>query len=351
VRSGARSLAGIVLAGLLAGALSSCSTAPSAASVNGQSISEQQLDAQLEAWSSSPAFVQSENQTFAEEAAQAQSQGRSNVPTETVQGAGSGPGTYGMYWTTIELSDMITGLAVHQYLVDHGKAPSALQLAAAWASEYAESPTIWEQLPPQARAGAAYLDAEYALMTGRSGAASEATSFYKAREPYFWSQVCLTAVQVSVPGAHGSIDMGASKHQAEKLAGQLASRSSSPSVPANGGARYCDTPEQLIEQSPGFRDQVGALAPGQVTILAEPYGYQVVQVRSRTQIPLNAETAGAINVVAASGGVQVQLNGNTTVIDLLKKANVDVNPAYGTWDTSLPSPYPPQVLPPGASAG
>ena len=50
---------------------------------------------------------------------------------------------------------------------------------------------------------------------------STAEKFYKANLSSMWSQVCLTSVDVSVPGRGGTIDMAASQKQAEAVAAEL----------------------------------------------------------------------------------------------------------------------------------
>ena len=90
--------------------------------------------------------------------------------------------------------------------------------------------------------------------------------------------------------------------------------------------------------------------------MAESYGYEVVQVRSRATIPFAQQTAPDIEVVAAASTGQtpawpvVGEGTDTSLIKLLKTVTVQVNPLYGSWTTALPAPYLPQVWPAGASA-
>ena len=55
-------LAVVVIAGVLGATLSACSTAPPAAMVNGQVITQTELSQNLQWWSSSPAYVASFDQ-------------------------------------------------------------------------------------------------------------------------------------------------------------------------------------------------------------------------------------------------------------------------------------------------
>ena len=98
-------------------------------------------------------------------------------------------------------------------------------------------------------------------------------------------------------------------------------------------------------------------APGKAGLVPQSWGYEVVQVRSRTIIPFNAQVAAVISVVALGAGptaytwpVQGDANG-TGLSRILKAADVKVNPSYGSWTTALPSPpYIPQVWPAGQAS-
>jgi len=352
----ARALTAVVVAATLAGALSSCSASPPAATVNGQVITQGQLDQWLEGWSSSPAYVQAFEAASAQESEEAASQGQQE-PAFSVQGTGSGPGDFGLVWTTGRLSLLVSASALHQYLERRGEAPSALEVAAAWASEYAASPQVWEQLPAALRSEVAEQDAEHALIEPKLSNKSEDETLYKEDSSLFWTQVCLRTVEVTVPGPGESVDMAASRKQADEIAGELSGTVPPSSGPAvTSGALYCLTPEQLIDQATSFRDAVGALKAGQAVALSESYGYQVVQVRSRASVPFNDQTAANIAVVASQSGGQapawpvVGEGTDTSFIKLLKTVNVQVNPLYGSWTTALPAPYLPQVWPAGAAA-
>jgi hypothetical protein len=345
-----RTFTGTLLAvGVAGGLLAGCGTAPYAATVNGQAISEQQLAARAREWASSSAFVRLQDSEFASQAAQALQSGQTNVPTESVEGNGSGSGAYGMYWTTLELTNMVTSIALHQYLAAHHDLPSSGQVAAAWSAEWAQEPQVWSQVGPEARAAGALYDAERAQLLGIIDAKAD-QQFYSSHKADFWTSVCLLTDDVVVNSSSGSVNFAASKAQAEKVASALEADPSSPPASVANGSHYCQTPEQLIEQPSGFQSAVQALAPGAAAVLREPWGYEVVQVTSRAAIPYSAKVAGDIEVVTSDGGAQGQPNSETKVIDVLKRAKVRVNPAFGTWATNLPAPYAPQVLPPGSSA-
>ena len=345
-----------MLAVTLAGALSSCSASPPAATVNGQVITEGQLDQWLEGWSSSPAYVENFKAASTQESQQAASQGQQQ-PVFTVPGTGSGPDDFGLVWTTGRLSLLVLASALHQYLRARGEAPSPTELAATWAAEYAVNPAVWRQLPAQLRAEVAEQDAEHALVEPKLSDKSEDKALYKEFSSLFWTGVCLRTVAVTVPGPGGGVNMAASRKQADEIAGVLSGTvASPPAPPVTSGALYCLTPQQLIEQPSAVQLQVNALKTGQAGALPESYGYEVVQVRSRTPVPFDDQTAADIEVVASASTGQtpawpvVGEGTDTTLIKLLQSVTVQVNPLYGSWTTRLPAPYLPQVWPAGASA-
>ena len=214
----------------LAGGLSSCSASPPAATVNGQVITQGQLDQWLEGWSSSPAYVQAFQAASAQESQEAAAQGQQE-PTFSVQGTGSGPGDYGLVWTTGRLSLLVSATALHQYLERRGEAPSGLEVAAAWASEYAAHPQVWQQLPAALRSEVADQDAEHALIEPKLSNKSEDETLYKEDSSLFWTQVCLRTVEVTVPGPANSVNMAASRKQADEIAGVLSGSGFPPGAP------------------------------------------------------------------------------------------------------------------------
>ncbi|HUC13731.1 MAG TPA: hypothetical protein VMS00_04695 [Acidimicrobiales bacterium] len=331
IRAGAKPVTAIALAGLLGGVLTSCSTSSPAAIVNGQTITQAQLNQYLEAWAGSPAYVQGYDQSaeeqYAQQLQQAQAQGGSaqNVaPPALVGGNGTGPGVYDMQWATTEIRLLITQVAVRQYLVKHREAPTPVELAASWASQYAVDPSVWLQITAQARAGAAQWDADHALVDPKATNPKEDKQFYKGEQSYFWSKVCVATVDISV-GNNGQVDMAASKAQAEAVADELSGVKGGAHVPVTSGARYCLSPEQAIEQPADFRGLVSSLRRGQAAPVRENFGYEVVQVISRTPIPYNKAVGAIIDIVAIGGQSQ---SSDPKVNSILTAAKIEFNPAY-----------------------
>jgi hypothetical protein len=321
-----RPLAAAVLAGVLACAVSGCSTSPSAATVNGQVITQHQVFDDLRSWSSSKAYVGLQDGIYAENAME---QGDQSAPP-AVKGTGTGPDIYGTIWTSQELTNMITAVVVHQYLAHRHEAPSALQLMAAWDSQYAFDPAIWEQISRADRTSEAEQDAERALLEPKLANASGDKTYYSERKSYFWSKVCLATA--------GPLSMKAA--EAAAAGGELP-------------ARHCDSPEQFVEQPASLAGKVNALAPGRAVVVREGGGYEAVKVLSRTVLPYSPAIAGVVEVVAIYGGSQeppyTQTNAENGVINVLRAAHVDVDSTFGSWLSNSPS-YPPQVLPPGDHA-
>jgi hypothetical protein len=356
-RTRSKPAAVVLVAGVFGGSLSACSSSPPAATVNGQVITQSELGENLQWWSSSPAYVASFDQASKAQSQQYASQGQT-VPAFMVAGTGSGPGNFGLPWTTGRLTLLVTGLAVDQYLQSKGEEPSELEQSAAWASEEAAAPQVWPQLPPQLRSWVANEGAELALVQSKAPSLTTAAEFYKANLSSFWSQVCLTSIDVSVPGPGGSTDMAASHKQAQAVATELTAAANGGTPPTVGnGARYCLTPEQLIVQPAVFRQEVYALQPGKAGLVPQDWGYEVVQVRSRTLVPFNSQVASVIGVAALGAGpapytwpVQGD-EGGTGLSKILKAADVKIDPTFGSWTTALPAPpYIPQVWPAGQAS-
>ena len=296
-RAALKAVTALVVLGALGGSLSSCSTAPTAATVNGAEISQEQLAAELSTLSSDAAYVQQQDNLFADATAvisQATGQEQEAWTVGPQPGVGSGPGEYSTVWVSVVLSSMVQELALRQHLRKLGLAPTAAEVDAAWSSEDAANQAEWRGLSASERSDAALYDAQRSLVEGLSPL-GPATSFYKSHVEYFWSQVCLAAVDVPAT----STGLAAAKQQAEVVAKELEGQTVTGAQPVLGASLYCDTPEQLIEQPLSFQGSVGGLAPGQAVVLPISDGYQVVEVRSRTPVPFDSQVASVIGVVAA----------------------------------------------------
>lgn len=337
-------------AAVVALACSSCSTSSPAATVNGQDVPQSVLTQQLEAMASSPAYVttfdEQQLQSAEEAEAQAEEQGQSTsgIQAVTLQGTGTGPDDYSLQWAVMQLNRIVNSEVVSQYLASRHMVPTGTEVTAAWDAEDANASGPWGGFTPQLRSSLAEADADHALIETKVSDASSDKSFYKKNKAYFWSQVCLTEVDLSQPGPEG-VNMSATRAQAEKLVAQLNSGGTGAAA-LTSGQYYCLDPEQLIEKPVDFAKAVRSLAVGKAAAVAGSGGYQVVLARSRAIVPLDQATEKIIDVVSQLGGYQGNGYNDTPLIDLLKKADVQVNPQYGAWDAKPPSPYAPQALSP-----
>ena len=149
---------------------------------------------------------------------------------------------------------------------------------------------MWPQLPQQLRSEVAQWVADLALVQpGTTGPENRSAILQGPRIIFLVAGVPDDGGRFGA-GPNGTTDLTASRKQAEAVAAQLSGApGTSGQPPVTGGARYCLVPEQLVQQPPAFAAEVSALQPGSAAILPESYGYQVVQVRSRTAIPFDEQ--------------------------------------------------------------
>ncbi len=342
VRGRAPLVASLLATLLVAAAgLSACSASPPAASVNGQDITQGQLFQELGWWASSPAYVKAYDQASYAQYRSAQAQGQ-QATWFKVEGAGPWPGTYGTFWVSQVLGNMVVALAIHQDLARHRTSPTSTQVAAAWAAADAAQPVMWQELPSPLRVLVAERDAEHALIEQVPGASqlSQDRTFYQAHQGTFWSEICVRSVDITATGAAG--------------ANQAAHLASHPNQ-ITGWASNCMTPEELLGRSPAFRREVGQLDGLKAGYVRTSYGYQVVQLTSRTQIPFGPVVAQTISLASRDEGVMTSSADlpafqDPPAVAILKAADVAIDPSFGSW-VDLPSSsypgYPPIVLPVG----
>jgi hypothetical protein len=324
LRSLGTGLAAITSVVLGAGALSACDASPVAASVNGTVIHQSTLLQQLTWWASSPDYIGAYNAQAAQEA-------QANNQQTSPQVLGDGTQTYGLQWTTQQLTSMIVQTAIEQKLASEGKAPTAEQYNAAWSAEWANFSNAWRQFPEALRTTVAQRDADQAVL-GTTGNASSEQAYYKDHVADFFSQVCVRTAAVT-----GGLS------QARAVASTLASKNTVTADSA--GVVTCYTPEQLIEQPAAFTNQVVGLKVGQVGApQAASFGYNVSRVTSRTVLAYNQTVANVIGIIEQGGSTQQSIS-DAKVIGLLKADKIHVDPGIGTWVTN--TQYPPFILPAG----
>ncbi|HEX6395161.1 MAG TPA: peptidylprolyl isomerase [Acidimicrobiales bacterium] len=276
----------------------SCDTSPYAAVANKHVIKQTALNAELRNWSANKQYV----------AAFDSANGQSGVTV-----AGFAPGTYNSAWVASILSNIVTASLIHHSLSAHQQAPDIATLSAARAvSEISQ--IGWTSFTPAFRNTLSMRLAEDAAITPPSIGTATLQRVYQQYKQYFFSQVCLLEAATF------------SLQQAQQL-----SASTNP-----GGSEVCYDQARFENQSSGFRQAVMQLGVNGVSQpIKTSYGYQVVQVTSRTDIGFTPQVQRTISVAI----INAQGAPNTVVQGLLTSARVKVNPEYGSWSQG-------QVVPP-----
>ncbi|MCU4187080.1 hypothetical protein K6U06_22135 [Acidiferrimicrobium sp. IK] len=314
---------------LVAGA---CDTSPVAASVNGAVIKQTALDLELRLQTSNKAYVASIDRAAAQSG-------------NSISVTGDAPGTYSTRFVAGVLSTMIQALAIHQHLAATGQLPGPEQLAAARSVDEALFGSTWLSFPQAFRDTQVAQDAEHAAIEPAPTDTSTLRSAYQSVQKYFFSQVCVRSISVSVLNSDGTLNQGASLGQANQIVNQYNLAHSDPSLGTvlgrpSGGVVTCYDGQGLELQGAALFNQVLALAPGTA---AQPqqtaYGYHITAVDSRTFQPFDAVTQKAL----ALGIAQAQGAADPALGSVVAPAKVSVNPAYGTWDgrtgsVTAPSP-------------
>jgi hypothetical protein len=319
-----RFLVGAAAAAVCALVASGCDTSPVAVSVNSQQIKQTAINADLRAYAENPAFVKAyDSQTSS-----------SGGASPTV--AGVAKGTYSSSFVAGVVNSEVETTALHQYLAAHNNLPSAELVAdaRAWQS-YLDSP-YWLGFSASFRAQLAQETAEESQFTPVSTKTSALQGAAKQAEAYLYSYACVRQVAFSVNDADGNVDYAASLAAAHKAL------AASPTL--SGGALTCYTPVKLEGQGQSFYNTVLHLKVGTATAPQKTaFGYQVVELFSRTPLPLDADMKRVISLIAAeeNGSSATKLEQN-----ILTSAKVHLNPQYGTWDPQhgvTPVTLPPSV--------
>jgi hypothetical protein len=278
-----------------------CDASPYAARVNSQVIKQTALNDELRQWATNPQYVSSFN---------------SSNSSTGVTVAGEAPGSYSTAWVAGILSGMIEANIVRQHLA--GEVPNA-PVEAASASVSAISQVGWDRFRPAFRQTLISRLADESTVTPPSVPVATLRSVYDHYLQYFFLQIC-TAESSAFNAA-----------EAKTLAAS--------GVP--NGVKTCYDQSQFASQTSAFQDAVLGLAVGKTAQVPTSYGYLVVKVVSRTNQPFTADAQRVLStaILAAQGSP------NTTVDSLVGKAKVQVNPAYGSWNSSQVIPVVPPSVP------
>lgn len=318
-----RLLALVAAAAAVSLGASSCDSSPYAAVVDGQEIKQTALQAELRDWVGNQAYVQ----------ALARANARSTAQNQ-VSVAGSAPGTYSAAFTTFVLDGLVQNRAVHRFVAAGHQLPGGDVRGAARGAMEADRSGYWLGFPADFRDRQVSALADLAALQpplSETGSRSALVGYNNARR-FFFSRVCTRQVSVSVAGPSGRVDFAASKSEAEKVA----SRYNSTAPPGGRGpgrdaTLTCFTQRQLEDQGLPLFNQVLALAPGHAAAPERTAtGYRVLAVESRDHQPFTSGVAAVIGLLQA----QAPGTDSTKLVEVLTRARVTVDPAFGTWNHS-----------------
>lgn len=285
---------------------SACDSSPVAVRVNSEQIKQTRVNADLREYAGNEAFVK---------AYESQSQGGS-----TVQGAS--PSTYSSTFVAGVLNSLITSTALHQYLAAHHNLPGARQVAAARAWESAIQSNYWLGFSPSFRDQMAENFADESQLVKVTQKESTLRGAVHAAAGYLFTLTCVRQVGFHVGAPDGKPDFAASlaaAREATRGGHQLA-----------GGAVTCYSPPRLEDQgNPLYNEVVRAKVDQPIAPQRTSFGYQVIEVTHRNELPFNDEMRKVTSLVAqqeTGGGANGQLQ------KVITSARIWLNPQYGTWD-------------------
>lgn len=343
----------VALAGIAIGA-TACNGGPVAATVGGEAISVSTLNTQLAAIKDNADAACVFSAVLASSGVTVPGAGQDSVTAQTA---------------STELDNLVLDRVLTEDLAAHHRTLSAADLQAA-RSDLASSvqgalssgaqsgavPAACQSvngdpvsgLPASFATEAVHLlaaEEQYRSLVGNVDISAAAVQQYYQQHPSQFRQVCLHVIlSTTLAGAqqvHAAIAGGQSF--ATAAAGPGADAQATPT----GGAIPCELAPTITSTfGAGLAATILAATPGQLLAPAPwtdpststPY-YLVVQVDSLTQVPLS-QVSGAIR--------QQLLSATNTAVQgavpaLLRRADVTVNPRYGTWRGSvgLQPPVPP----------
>jgi len=342
-----RLLAIAALAGLGLTAAACQSTSPYAVIVNGTRISQDHLRRELQSVKNNKAFVDYYDQAAAQS-------GRAPVLT-----GGTASPTFSSDFTAVLLTNDVEGELVHAEVVRRHLEPDPAAIAGAkakasqgfgqdqsgkplfdgfdpwfqqlWQQRQAESDALKKSLPTKPVDDAAI------------------KNYYDANPASFITNQCVSHILVKTKAEADAI-------RAKIVAGAdfavLAKQSSiDTGSGAKGGDLGCSAPGQFVQQ---FEQVADTVPIGQLSDPVQTqFGYHVIKVTNRTVAPFDDNTKAAIKQ-----RLQQQNNPLAPLLQgIVKAAKIQVNPAYGRWDTQkllVVPPTPPATsttVPTGAGTG
>ncbi len=350
-----RLLSLVVLGALCAGA-AGCDVSPTAATVNGATISQSQLQDQLTLVSGSAVA----------QCALSIEESQSGGTLPTVKG--SGDDTVTTQFAAFELNSMVAQSLEEGAVVDHHGEVTAADVAAArqdYENQLEESSTqvtspcnltgtaLVDRLPKafvdsQARSLAAQEKLEE--IVGHIDVSTAAVRAYYNSHLTDVTQLCLNLIiatnQAAAQTIHDQIAAGASFATASQGSGV---NSNSPA----GGAGPCVYPSDVVAQLGQSAATVveglanGQLAPPQaISVPDESTGqtstiWIVIGVRAHNLVPFAQTESGLRQEILAAGASTL----TTTLGHVVRSARIELDPRYGTWNSThgVAAPTPPDA--------
>ncbi len=348
-----RLLSLVVLGALCAGA-AGCDLSPTAATVNGVTISQSQLQDQLSLVSGSPVA----------QCALSIEESQSGATLPAVQG--SGDDTVTTQFAAFELNSMVAQSLEEGAVADHHSEVTAADVAAArqdYESQLEASSTqvtspcnltgtaLVDRLPKafvdsQARSLAAQEKLEE--IVGHVDVSTAAVHAYYSSHLTAVTQLCLNLIiatdQASAQTIHDRIAAGASFATAAQGSGVNAN---SPA----GGAGPCVYPSDIVAQLGQSAATVveglanGALAPPQaISVSDQTTGttstiWIVIGVRAHNLVPFAQTESGLRQEILATGASTF----TAALGHVVRSSRVELDPRYGTWNSThgVTAPTPP----------
>jgi foldase protein PrsA len=320
-------IAAVTLLGAACGAVS-----PFAAIVNGQRVTQRDLDRELKAIKNNKDFVQA-----------LQAQGGVSVQ-------GTGKGTFDMAFVSRVLTRRIFFTLIHQQVEKRHIKIKAADLTAA----RNEAQTSFGGAATFAKFPRAYINeairttAEISALQGKLGEGSatpeKIKAYYEANMAQF-QETCLSHILVDdeakAKDLKAQIDKGADFAELAKKESKDNQGAGGGSA-AKGGSLDCISEEQSANFVPEFVAGYKDLPIGKVSDpVKSQFGYHLIKVTERKQQTLEDATAD----IKTKLGADTQQAFNDLITSSARKAKVRVNPRYGKFDTDQLTVVPPTAPP------
>ncbi len=315
---------------------------PSAATVNGTEISQDDLESELQAIEANKAYVASISQSGL------------NVK-------GTGEGTLSNEFVGRVLTRQIFLLLVHTEIgrrklevttADRENATETVVQSVGGQEVFDQFPAAYRTVLVRRNAEVAVLQADLA---GADIDDAAVKAFYDANPDQF-AETCVSHILFASTGPDGQLDAAATAAAVPALtaaataakaeiegggdfAAIAAARSVDESNKAQGGDLECGPPGRFV---PEFETAMDALAPGALSgPVVTQFGVHLIKVTERRPQPLEDATPQIRQQLQGEG----EAGFSTFLQEALQKAKVSVNPRYGTFSKDGDQPG---VVPPGA---